>query len=57
MPNTSGNFPKAMSKNMKKLSVGMAMKMDKKADAAMSPAMLKKDISADKKLLAKKVKK
>lgn len=34
-----------------------ALKADRKLDAKMSPAMIRKDIASDKKLLAQKVKK
>ncbi len=34
--------------------IAKAMKQDKSADAKMTPAMIKKDIAADKKNLAKK---
>lgn len=53
-----GNIPKSLSggKTVKK-TISKVMKDDKKADAKMTPAMMKKDISADKKLLAQKVKK
>lgn len=37
--------------------IGNALKADKKLDAKMSPAMIKKDIASDRKLLAAKVKK
>ena len=41
-----------MKKTMSKI-----MKSDKAADKAMTPAMMKKDIASDKKLLAQKTKK
>ena len=37
--------------------ISKIVKADKKADAAMSPAMMRKDIAADKKQLAQKTKK
>ena len=39
----------------KPVAISKVMKMDSKADKAMSPAMMKKDIAADRKLLASKV--
>lgn len=46
-----------MKKTMKTMpkTAAKMMKMDKVADAKMSPAMMKKDIAADKKLLASKM--
>ena len=41
----------------KSLSLASAMKMDKKADAKMTVPQIKADIAADKKNLAKKIKK
>jgi hypothetical protein len=38
-------------------SLASVMKMDKKADAKMSPAQIKADIAADKKNLTAKIKK
>ncbi len=37
--------------------VASVMKQDRKIDAKMTPAMMKKDIAADKKMLAQKTKK
>jgi len=36
--------------------IGNAMKADKKLDKQMTPAMMKKDIQSDRKLLAAKIK-
>ena len=41
---------------MPKKTMAAVMKADKKVDAKMTPAMMKKDIAADKKLLAQKMK-
>lgn len=61
MPVSTGNFPKALTGNKKKLASGLTMskvmKADKAADAKMTPAQMKKDIASDKKLLAQKLKK
>ena len=46
---------KTPKKGMKTMAA--TMKMDKMADAKMTPAMMKKDIKADRALLAQKVKK
>jgi len=49
-------MPKKPSPARKALStMSSVMKADKAADAKMTPAMMKKDIAADKKLLAKKL--
>ena len=57
---TTGNFPKSLiggGKVKKSQTLASAMKMDKKADAKMTPAQIKADIKADKKNLASKLKK
>jgi hypothetical protein len=57
---STGSFPKSLiggSKMKKPQTLASAMKMDKKADAKMTPAQIKADIAADKKHLAKKIKK
>ena len=58
---TSSSFGKALQGGkMKKKpmqTLAVALKKDKAIDAKMTPAMMKSDIKADKKLLAKKLKK
>ena len=57
---TTGSFPKSLqggTKMKKTQSLASVMKMDKKADAKMSPKQIKADIAADKKNLANKTKK
>ena len=46
-----------MKKLVKAIPMSKVMKSDKAADAKMTPAMMKKDIQSDRKLLAAKVKK
>jgi len=64
MPVTTGSIPKAvqgerMKRSTQKLQHGLSaakiMPADKKADAMMTPAMISKDIAADKKNLADKL--
>lgn len=43
-----------MKPSKKPMSMSKVMKADKAADAKMSPAMMRKDIAADRKLLASK---
>ena len=56
---TTGSIPKLLQggrKMKKNKTMANVMKADKKADAKMTPAMMKKDIASDKKLLAQKMK-
>lgn len=54
---TTGNFPKALTGNKKKLATGLnPVKMDKMADMKMTPKQMKSDIADDKKQLAAKLK-
>lgn len=50
---STGNFPKAMTGNTKKLAKGLASIADKAADAKMSKGQIKSDIATDKKLMKK----